>query len=73
MQKNVTATNEVIKEQAKVLGHHMTEKNFVHKNSYAFYSKNKIILKMLQQKLLHSSVSFTLKILTTVFLTPYHT
>jgi hypothetical protein len=37
--QNGTATDEVIKEQVKVLGQEMTVTSFVHKNSYVFCYK----------------------------------
>jgi hypothetical protein len=43
---NGTAADEVIKEQAKVLGQQMSVTYFVHKNWYIFCSENEIIVKM---------------------------
>jgi hypothetical protein len=37
-QSNETATDEIIKEQAKMLGQQMSVINFVHKNLYVFCS-----------------------------------
>jgi hypothetical protein len=82
---NGTATGEVIKEQGKVLGHRMRVANCVYKNWY-FVSRNEIIVKMnslkncttdrvykLRYVLRDSALSFILKILSTVFRTPYDT
>jgi hypothetical protein len=44
--KNITATDEVIKEQAKICEQQMSVTNSVHKNWYVFCSKNYIIVKM---------------------------
>jgi hypothetical protein len=41
-----TETDEVIKEQAKVIGQQKSMANFLHKNWYVFCSKNEIIVKM---------------------------
>jgi hypothetical protein len=49
--KNVTATDEVIKEEAKVIGQQMCVTQFVHKNWYVFCSKNEIIVKMSTYKM----------------------
>jgi hypothetical protein len=40
--KNEIATDDIITEQAKVLGQHMSVTNFVHKNWYVFCSKVKL-------------------------------
>jgi hypothetical protein len=86
--KNGTEIDEVIKEQAKVdlFGQQMSVTNFVHKNWYAFCSKNEIKVSMSTAQdgtitevvkiryILHNFIySFTLKIITTVFCTPYGT
>jgi hypothetical protein len=81
---NVTGTDEVIKDQVKILEEQMYATNFEHKICTCFASKNGITVKMnslvCKTVLLQSVVtycnfasSFTLKIITTVFCTPYST
>jgi hypothetical protein len=41
-----TVTDEIVKEQAELLGQQMSVTDFVNKNYYVFCSKNEIVLKM---------------------------
>jgi hypothetical protein len=43
---NGTATDDVIEEQAKVLGQQMSVTNYLHKNWYAVCFRNEIIVKI---------------------------